>query len=148
MTLDGKVIIQTYNPDNFSIEYAKKQDYDLFYNQELNLRKMLNYPPFCDIILIRFTGKNLGEIQKISETSRSMITIYDLPLTYIPESGLIHPECKEEVGQRMALCAQGLVYNNISTSNKSIINFFPIFNINFFDFWFFIFPVIIEIFSL
>ena len=28
---------------------------------------MLNYPPFCDIILIRFTGKNLTEIQKVSE---------------------------------------------------------------------------------
>lgn len=63
----GKVIIQTYNPDHYAIIDSQKQDYDLFYNQELNLRKMLNYPPFCDIILIRFTGKNLSEIQKISE---------------------------------------------------------------------------------
>ena len=63
----GKVIIQTYNPDHYAIIDSQKQDYRLFYNQELNLRKMLNYPPFCDIILIRFTGKNLLEIQKISE---------------------------------------------------------------------------------
>ncbi len=63
----GKVIIQTYNPDHYAIIDSQKQDYDLFYNQELNLRKMLNYPPFCDIILIRFTGKSLSEIQKISE---------------------------------------------------------------------------------
>ena len=63
----GKVIIQTYNPDHYAIIDSQKQDYDLFYNQELNLRKMLNYPPFCDIILIRFTGKNLTEIQKVSE---------------------------------------------------------------------------------
>ena len=63
----GKVIIQTYNPDHYAIIDSQKQDYDLFYNQELNLRKMLKYPPFCDIILIRFTGKNLTEIQKISE---------------------------------------------------------------------------------
>ena len=63
----GKVIIQTYNPDHYAIIDSQKQDYNLFYNQELNLRKMLNYPPFCDIILIRFTGKNLSEIQKISE---------------------------------------------------------------------------------
>lgn len=63
----GKVIIQTYNPDHYAIIDSQKQDYDLFYKQELNLRKMLNYPPFCDIILIRFSGKNLSEIQKISD---------------------------------------------------------------------------------
>ena len=42
------------------------QDYDLFYQTEIELRKMLNYPPFCDIILIRFQGKNLEEIQKVA----------------------------------------------------------------------------------
>ncbi len=64
---NGKVIIQTYNPDHYAIIEAQKQNYDLFYNQELGLRKMLNYPPFCDIILIRFSGKNLEEIKKISK---------------------------------------------------------------------------------
>ncbi len=63
----GKVIIQTYNPDHYAIIEAQKQDYDLFYNQEIELRKMLNYPPFCDIILIKFAGKNLQEIQKVSK---------------------------------------------------------------------------------
>lgn len=48
----GKVIIQTYNPDNFSIECSKKQDYHLFYNTEIMIRKQLKYPPFCDIIVI------------------------------------------------------------------------------------------------
>ena len=62
----GKVIIQTYNPDHYAITYAQKQDYDLFYNAEQTLRKMLKYPPFCDIILIRFQGENINEIQKIS----------------------------------------------------------------------------------
>ena len=63
----GKVVIQTYNPDHYAIIDSQKQDYDLFYNQEIELRKMLNYPPFCDIILIRFSGKDLQEIQKISD---------------------------------------------------------------------------------
>src|SRR5699024_3291132 len=49
---EGRVIIQTYNPDNYAIEYSKLQDYDLFYNTEIELRKQLKYPPFCDIILI------------------------------------------------------------------------------------------------
>ena len=62
----GKVIIQTYNPDHYAIIDSQKQDYDLFYNQEIELRKMLNYPPFCDIIMIRFSGENLEEIKKLS----------------------------------------------------------------------------------
>lgn len=53
----GKVLIQTYNPDNYAIEFSKNQDYDMFYNAEIDLRKMLKYPPFCDIILIRFVRK-------------------------------------------------------------------------------------------
>ena len=62
----GNVIIQTYNPDHYAIIDSQKQDYDLFYNQEVSLRKMLKYPPFCDIIMIGFTGKDLNEIQKLS----------------------------------------------------------------------------------
>ena len=48
----GNVIIQTYNPESFPIECAKKQDYMKFYNQEIKLRHVLKYPPFCDIIKI------------------------------------------------------------------------------------------------
>ncbi len=62
----GRVIIQTYNPDNFSIECAKKQDYDLFYNTEISLRKQLKYPPFCDIILIGFTSVIEQEVANVA----------------------------------------------------------------------------------
>lgn len=64
----GRVIIQTYNPDNFSIECAKKQDYDLFYNAEISMRKQLKYPPFCDIILIGFTSTSEEEVKKVANT--------------------------------------------------------------------------------
>lgn len=63
----GRVIIQTYNPDHYAIMYSAKQDYELFYNAEIGIRKMLKYPPFCDIIMIRFVGKNLEEIQNLSK---------------------------------------------------------------------------------
>ncbi len=62
----GRVIIQTYNPDNFSIECAKKQNYELFYNTEIAMRKQLKYPPFCDIIIIGFASKNEEEVYKIA----------------------------------------------------------------------------------
>ena len=62
--LPGKVVIQTYNPNSFPIEYAKTQNYDLFYETEIMLRKQLKYPPFCDIILIGFSGDNQKELQE------------------------------------------------------------------------------------
>jgi len=65
--LPGKVIIQSYNPENFSIQCAKKQSYGMFYDTEISLRKQLKYPPFCDIIVIRFESKNEKTIKSISD---------------------------------------------------------------------------------
>ena len=64
--LPGKVVIQTYNPSEFSIQCAKKQDYDLFFETEIAIRKQLKYPPFCDIIVIGFNSESEEEIKKTS----------------------------------------------------------------------------------
>ena len=45
-----------------------------------------------------------------SPESRAVVTNYDVPSTFIAEAGVIHPECKKEIGQRMAYAAEGLVY--------------------------------------
>lgn len=50
----GKAVIQTINPYNDVIEYASKQDYKSFFANEIQLRKLLTYPPFCDIYIISF----------------------------------------------------------------------------------------------
>lgn len=63
----GKVIIQTYNPDNFAIECSKKQNYELFYETEIGLRKQLKYPPFCDIILIGITSEDEKEVIEVAK---------------------------------------------------------------------------------
>lgn len=63
----GKVIIQTYNPDNFAIECSKNQEADLFYQTEMSLRKQLKYPPFCDIILIGITSSNEEEVINVAQ---------------------------------------------------------------------------------
>ena len=64
--LPGKVVIQTYNPDNFSIICAQKQNYDLFYETEIALRRQLKYPPFCDIILIGLNSYQEAEIKRVA----------------------------------------------------------------------------------
>ncbi len=65
--LQGNVIIQTYNPDNYSIQYAKKQNYDEFYNVEIKLRNQLRYPPFCDIIMFGISGEVEDKVSKTAE---------------------------------------------------------------------------------
>lgn len=65
--LPGNVIIQTYNPDNFCVQYAQKQDYNLFYNAEIHLREMLKYPPFCDIIMFGINGNIYKEVVEVSK---------------------------------------------------------------------------------
>jgi primosomal protein N' (replication factor Y) len=48
----GKAIIQTTNPDNSIIALAKDQDYEGFYNNEILTRKLLTYPPYCDLAVV------------------------------------------------------------------------------------------------
>ncbi len=63
----GFVYVQTYNPDNYAIVCSQKQDYEKFYNGEILMRKNLNYPPFCDIILIRIQGEKVDKVKDISK---------------------------------------------------------------------------------
>ncbi|UCF92324.1 MAG: primosomal protein N' [Desulfobacterales bacterium] len=54
----GRVILQTYNPDHFSIVAAKDQDFMAFYAQEISLRQALHYPPFSRMIQLKILGKD------------------------------------------------------------------------------------------
>lgn len=63
-----------------------------------------------DTLMVAERNMDFTDIQKARPDSRATVAIYDVPLTYIPEAGAIHPECKEEIGQRMAVSAKNLVY--------------------------------------
>ncbi len=54
----GRALIQSYQPEHHVLEFAKKQDYTAFYEEEIVLRKALFYPPFCDIFSILLSGNN------------------------------------------------------------------------------------------
>lgn len=61
-------------------------------------------------LMIPDRNMDFTDMQKSRPESRAMVTIYDVPLTYIPEAGAIHPECKEEIGERMAIAANNMIY--------------------------------------
>ena len=54
----GRVILQTYNPEHFSIRTARDQDYDAFYEQEIEFRRALGYPPVTRLIQLRISAQD------------------------------------------------------------------------------------------
>ena len=52
----GRAYIQTYLPDHPVLNFAARQDYDSFYRDELESRRILRYPPFCDLCTVSFSG--------------------------------------------------------------------------------------------
>ncbi len=59
----GRVVLQTHNPDEFSIQAAIRQDYQAFFQQEINLRRQLQLPPFYQFGLIQVSGKEKDTVQ-------------------------------------------------------------------------------------
>ena len=67
--VQGRAIVQTYQPEHYAIAYAQNHDYENFYENEINIRKQLKNPPFNDLVLIMMQGdkeeaviKELGRI--------------------------------------------------------------------------------------
>ncbi len=73
----GKVIMQTYTPDHFSIVSSMKQDFMEFYHHELPFRKALSYPPFSRIIQLRISGRDGKKVEEhalfIGETLKAFM---------------------------------------------------------------------------
>ncbi|EAF1584675.1 primosomal protein N' [Listeria monocytogenes] len=67
----GEVIVQSYNPEHYSIEFAKKHDFIGFYNHEMQLRKMGSYPPFYYLTMINVSDENeMKAIRTIQEMAQ------------------------------------------------------------------------------
>lgn len=63
----GKVIMQTYRPDNFVIQSAYRSDYDGFLSKEIDIRKTYEYPPYINMISIRIVAQTRIEAIDISK---------------------------------------------------------------------------------
>ena len=80
---EGKVIIQTYNPEHYAIEDVKKNDYLTFYQQEMTYRKLGKYPPYY--FLINFTISH-KEMKKVMEASKH---IHKILLQHLTDQSLV-----------------------------------------------------------
>jgi primosomal protein N' (replication factor Y) len=72
--LGGKVILQTYSPDNYAIRAAARHDYAALYEREIGYRRKLQYPPFRGLASLVYTHKNDDVCRKEAERMKREIT--------------------------------------------------------------------------
>lgn len=60
----GKAVIQTMNPGNEVIRFAREQDYESFYSYEIGVRKIMVYPPYCTLVSVGFRGVKQERVEQ------------------------------------------------------------------------------------
>lgn len=107
----GKVIVQTYTPENYVIKAAAKHDYKEFFDREIVFRKACGYPPFSDIIQITFSGKDetyvISTADKWYETLKRKLN--NTENSILPHSGFKVGGKKEEYREYILIkCPAGM----------------------------------------
>lgn len=72
----GEVVIQTYQPDHYSITLAANQDYEAFYEEEMGYRELMGYPPAEHLLAILFTSKEEGQALAAAEETGRILRNY------------------------------------------------------------------------
>ncbi|MBW2624841.1 MAG: primosomal protein N' [Deltaproteobacteria bacterium] len=73
----GTVLVQTYNPEHYSIRFARRHDYSGFFKEEMAFRQELGYPPYLRLILFHLAGnveeKTLEAAQKLAAKCQELL---------------------------------------------------------------------------
>lgn len=85
----GKVIIQTYQPENYVMENIKNSDYDKFYEKEIGMRDILEYPPFSKTINIGFSHTDEKILEELSNEFFHLIK-RDYIMVFVPNKSLVY----------------------------------------------------------
>ena len=81
----GEVVIQTYQPEHYSVAHAANQDYNGFYEEEILYRTFSSYPPVCKMLMVLVTGK---DEERVEQTASAMAACAK---EYAPKSTLVGP---------------------------------------------------------
>ncbi len=66
-TTPGRVVIQSFYPDHYALQYARRQDYDGFFRREIEYRKLMSYPPARALVQILITDADLVKAMRAGE---------------------------------------------------------------------------------
>ncbi len=70
---EGRAVIQTMTPQNSVLSLASAQDYDGFFEEEIQNRELLNAPPFADHIVLTFAGMNENAVENSAMLARNVL---------------------------------------------------------------------------
>ena len=107
--LEGRAIIQTYEPENPIISLAAAQNYNEFYDSEIRLRQSMLYPPFADLCVVVFAGERRDNTQEVARQffeafqKLSGGEYHDLPLRVLRPSPALIPRMGGKYRYRMII---------------------------------------------
>jgi len=82
---EGLALIQTMNPDSDVIKLACRQDYELFYERDIKLRRLLVFPPFCDIVLLTLSSPDEKELSLASvRLAQELVSLSEKEFSDVP----------------------------------------------------------------
>ena len=76
-TKPGEAVIQTYSPDHYAVQTAAEQDYEAFYRQEMNYRKLLGYPPASSLMAVHGSGTDEAQLALAMEYLQKFLVKLD-----------------------------------------------------------------------
>lgn len=85
--IEGEVIVQAFTPFHPAIQYARRHDYAGFYEQEIEFRQQLKYPPSARAALITLKGRNEDKVRLSAEHLKTELTKILAPITDIVLAG-------------------------------------------------------------
>lgn len=119
---EGDVIIQTYNPEHYSIKYAALNDFEDFYKEEIGIRYNMNYPPFSKILCINMSSKNenllIKSIQNIGIILKNILKNSD-KIEMLGPCPCILSKIKEHY--RWQIIIKGNFHSSLASNIKKII---------------------------
>jgi primosomal protein N' (replication factor Y) len=65
--IEGEVFVQAFTPFHPAIQYARRHDFNGFYEQEIEFRQQLKYPPFSRVALLTLKGRNEEKVKFAAE---------------------------------------------------------------------------------
>lgn len=71
----GRVILQTYQPENYAIQAAAHHDYETFYQRELEYRRLLDYPPYKRLVRLIFSAPSPAQAQREAQSAAEALRI-------------------------------------------------------------------------
>jgi primosomal protein N' (replication factor Y) len=103
--LPGIVVVQTINPEHYAVRFAAAQDYGLFYEKEIQFRKMMRYPPFAALANIVVRGQKQEDALRKSAELSHLLTPPPEKLRVLGPAEAPVPRLKDEFRYQILLKA-------------------------------------------